>query len=82
MATHSSVLVWRIPWSEEPGATVHRLTNSRHTEATERTQVGSISISILQIIKWDMEELSSVPVNTWVQGWGWLVSPATWLIVD
>ena len=23
MATHSSTLVWKIPWTEEPGATVH-----------------------------------------------------------
>ena len=26
MATHSSILAWRIPWTEEPGgATVHRV---------------------------------------------------------
>ena len=30
MATYSSVLVWRIPWTEEPGgAAVHWVTNSR-----------------------------------------------------
>ena len=31
MATHSSVLSWRIPWSMEPGgqATVHRITESQ-----------------------------------------------------
>ena len=30
MATHSSVLAWRIPWTEEPvGLTVHRVTNSQ-----------------------------------------------------
>ena len=23
MITHSSILVWRIPWTEEMGATVH-----------------------------------------------------------
>ena len=29
MATHSSILVWRIPWAEEPGGlTVHGLTES------------------------------------------------------
>ena len=29
MATHSSVLAWRIPWTEEPGgATVHRVVKS------------------------------------------------------
>ena len=30
MATHSSILAWRIPWTEEPGwATVHRVAKSR-----------------------------------------------------
>ena len=34
MATHSSVLAWRIPWTEEPGGgTVHRVTKSDMTEA-------------------------------------------------
>ena len=27
MATHSSILAWKVPWTEEPeGATVHRVT--------------------------------------------------------
>ena len=30
MATHSSILAWRIPWAEEPWwATVHGVTKSR-----------------------------------------------------
>ena len=30
VATHSSILVWRIPWTEEPGgATVHEVTKSQ-----------------------------------------------------
>ena len=30
MATHSSILAWKIPWTEEPGqATVHGVTKSR-----------------------------------------------------
>ena len=29
MATHSSILAWRIPRTEEPGATVHRVAKSR-----------------------------------------------------
>ena len=31
MATHSSILAWRIPWTEEPGgrATVHRVAKSQ-----------------------------------------------------
>ena len=28
MATHSSILAWEIPWTEEPGM-VHGVTNSR-----------------------------------------------------
>ena len=29
MATHSSILVWRIPWTEEPGAIVHGVAESQ-----------------------------------------------------
>ena len=30
MATHSGILAWRIPWSEEPGGlTVHRVAKKR-----------------------------------------------------
>ena len=29
MVTHSSILAWRIPWTEKPGATVHGVTKSR-----------------------------------------------------
>ena len=29
MATHSSVLAWRIPWTEEPGGLVEGVTKSR-----------------------------------------------------
>ena len=28
MATHSSILAWEIPWTEEHSATVHRVTKS------------------------------------------------------
>ena len=28
MATHSSILAWRIPHTQEPGGTVHGVTNS------------------------------------------------------
>ena len=29
MATHSSTLAWKIPWTEEPGAAVHGAAKSR-----------------------------------------------------
>ena len=28
MAIHSSILAWRIPWTEEPDRLVHRVTKS------------------------------------------------------
>ena len=28
MATHPSILAWRIPWAEEPGGVIHRVTRS------------------------------------------------------
>ena len=28
-AAHSSILAWKIPWTEEPGGLVHRVTKSR-----------------------------------------------------
>ena len=32
MATHSCVLAWRIPWTEEPGATFHGVPKSQTRE--------------------------------------------------
>ena len=29
MATHSSILAWRIPWTEEPGGLVYGISKSR-----------------------------------------------------
>ena len=29
MATHSSILAWRIPWTEDPGSTVYGVAKSR-----------------------------------------------------
>ena len=38
MATHSSVLAWETPWTEEPGkTTVHGVAESDTTEATKHT---------------------------------------------
>ena len=36
MATHSSILAWRIPWTEEPGGLyiVHGVTKNRNTIKT------------------------------------------------
>ena len=38
MATHSSILAWRIPWTEEPGGLQSRgRKKSDTTEVTERS---------------------------------------------
>ena len=37
MATHSSILAWRIPWTEEPGGlhTAHGVARVRHNLAAK-----------------------------------------------
>ena len=37
MATHSSILVWRIPWAEEPGG----LQSTLHAEESDMAKVTS-----------------------------------------
>ena len=41
MATQSSILAWRTPWTEETGKQVHRVAES---DTTERLTLGSISL--------------------------------------
>ena len=45
MATHSSILAWKIPWTEEPGGvTVHGVAKeSDTTEHTARTHASTAS---------------------------------------
>ena len=35
MATHSSILGWEIPWTEEPASLVHGVTTVRHNLETK-----------------------------------------------
>ena len=35
MTTHSSILAWRIPWTEEPGSSVHGVARVRYDLATK-----------------------------------------------
>ena len=43
MATHSSILAWKIPWTEEPGqATVHGVTKSRTRLKQLCTRAGNL----------------------------------------
>ena len=37
MATHSSIVAWKIPWTEEPGG-LHSSWGHKESDATERTR--------------------------------------------
>ena len=43
MATHSSILAERIPWTEEPGGLQSLGVTKRHSRATERTHAHELS---------------------------------------
>ena len=38
MATHSSILAWRVPWTEEPGGLQSRVAESDMTEQRAEIQ--------------------------------------------
>jgi len=51
MATHSSILAWRIPWTEDPGgATVYSVTESR-TRMKRLSTHASTRVPFIAIIK-------------------------------
>ena len=62
MATHSRILAWRIPWTEEPGkAIVHGVTESDMTEGLQahtHTHTGEAALLSLAALK------CSLPQNT------------------
>ena len=45
MATHSSVLAWKIPWTEEP--TVHGVTRVRHNLETKQRKTSAVNLGKL-----------------------------------
>ena len=38
MATHTSILAWKIPWTEKPGGLVHGVTRVRYDLATKKNK--------------------------------------------
>ena len=59
MATHSKILAWKIPWTEEPGGLVQRIAKSwtrlsehthTHTHA-QREKQGCVCISFASVLK-------------------------------
>ena len=52
MATHSSILVWRIPWTEEPGGLQSTgLQRLRHNSATNTSTFISIPTQVCITLK-------------------------------
>ena len=58
MATQSSILAWRTPWTEETGKQVNRVAES---DTTERLTLGSISLGNNSTVFW--REISSPTVS-------------------
>ena len=76
MATHSSILAWKIPWTEEPGqAAVHEVKKSQTRLSTAQQQHGHIHNATCEIDhQWGAavyhSELSSV-LSDDLEGWDW-----------
>ena len=46
MATHSSILAWRIPWTEEPGGLWSTGSQSEMSKVTEHTRLQKLQIPL------------------------------------
>ena len=66
MATHSSILAWRIPWTEEPGGLQSRGRKVRHDWVSEQADEDTWASLVAQLVKnpHAMQE-------TWVWALGW-----------
>ena len=47
MATYSSILAWRVPWTEEPGG-LHSLGSQSQTQMKQLSKQASKSLEILE----------------------------------
>ena len=76
MATHSSILVWKIPWTEEPGRLQsigwqrvgHNWSDLAHTHSSGT----SLVVQWLRLCTFNAEDLSSIP------GQGTKIPHAAW----
>ena len=64
MTTHSSILAWRIPWTEEPGGLQSIWTESAHTLLQPRASIPVLPAQALPCVAPPASWPSSVP-NTW-----------------
>ena len=51
MAPHSSMLVWRIPWTEEPGGTVHGVSKSQMRLSMHKYPIKMLISMMVQQVK-------------------------------
>ena len=58
MANHSSILAWRIPWTEEPGGL---LSMGSHSQATPQTQRQNAQLLLLLLSHFSRVQLCATP---------------------
>ena len=65
MATHSSILVWRIPWTEEPGgySPLGRRESDRTERLPQQKKKKSLSILFAEKVSFPNTKKSSLNVN-------------------
>ena len=49
MATHSSILAWRIPWTEEPGG-LYSPRGRKESDTTEKFHFHTFRVKLLELI--------------------------------
>jgi len=72
MATHSSILAWRIPWTEEPGGL--QFTGSQESDTNKRLKRVSIYSGIIKLHELrEKEEYAATPSTLYRGEWLMLV---------
>ena len=65
MATHSSILAWRLSWTEEPGGSCCSPWGCKESEMIEwLTHTRWMKINLIKLISWSYLLLSYVPLPT------------------
>ena len=67
MATHSSILAWKIPWTEEPGGLT--------SKGSQRVRQDWADHSLPSSEHW--RQLSS-PTYVFLRAWGWMAISRSW----
>ena len=68
MATHSSILAWRIPWTEEPGEL-----QSMGSQTSDTTEDTCISLRLKYTNKWSrLLYINEERIATWLHTTSWM----------